>query len=72
MTQQAKHEPTALTALRPCPWCGGRNLVVDCFGREPPIHAVSCEAAGCMVIGPERAAKDAAAAAWNEAPRHAG
>jgi Lar family restriction alleviation protein len=53
------------TPLKPCPFCGGANLVTDQFGHEPTRYAVSCEAADCMVIGPERPTREAAAEAWN-------
>jgi Restriction alleviation protein Lar len=54
------------TALMRCPFCGGFNVMMDRFGASEtdPRYAVSCETAGCGVIGPESATRAEAAAKW--------
>lgn len=53
--------------LRDCPFCGSADIDGhDRFGGPLPF-AVVCN--GCMCIGPEKATRDEAWAAWNGARR---
>lgn len=46
--------------LKPCPFCGSKDVVVD---EEYPSRYVRCR--GCGVEGGLRDSRDEAAAAWN-------
>lgn len=50
--------------LKPCPFCGARDVFVE---RRTDGYSweVTCDAAECSVAGPVRATKREAIAAWN-------
>lgn len=52
---------TTAPALRPCPWCGERNLHIL------PIN-LQVECIDCGAEGPEAKSQNAAIAAWNARP----
>ena len=51
--------------LRPCPHCGGTDLIIYGKGREK--HYVRCHS--CNMQGPEVYGREKAAEAWNNLPR---
>lgn len=53
---------TRADLLKPCPFCGGRAILVFSFYGA---SVVRCERQRCLSSGPERATDAGAIAAWN-------
>ena len=53
---------TRAKMLKPCPFCGGRAILVFSFYGA---SVVRCERQRCLSSGPERATDAGAVAAWN-------
>lgn len=51
--------------LKPCPFCGLPNVVLDMAPANPERWLVSCYSEECAAEGPEHDTPAAARAAWN-------
>jgi len=68
--------PTPGSALFPCPFCGGRNVLISRPHQSPPDHFVAIctpeeHAQGCGASGTWKGTEKEAAEAWNQRIVHA-
>jgi len=55
--------------LKPCPFCGSKNLRVFEPGPGEPLFWVSCNVVDCFTIGPYSKTYDEAIGKWNRRNR---
>lgn len=53
------------TELKPCPFCGGKALLVTKRAEDSTFYGVMCYATGCCVISATYPTEEMAIEAWN-------